>query len=77
MMFNIEKNVPFPGCKIHGHSKSKMMREAVKDMEIGDSFLYPLGWDISLFSNAVKHTGKTFTRKKDRETSQYRIWRVA
>lgn len=69
--FTIEKGIPMPAKR----AESNSLLNALRDMEVGDSFLIPLKTRNALHSYQKK-TGHTFSSRKI-SVDQARVWRIA
>lgn len=73
-MIVIEKNVP-----IRASSKRQALSEALRSMEIGDSFAVPWSTAVTTRANVYyvqKTTERRFSCRKVSDT-ELRVWRIA
>lgn len=70
--FKIEKGIPLPGEK---GSTAATAAQTLRNMEVGDSFLYPKEKRANLFTTAYRLAGiKIATRSVDDKS--VRVWRT-
>ena len=74
--FVIEKGVKMPS-----NIRGKTPLYPFRDMQVGDSFVAPIGIRHKLQCAAsafsARHPGFKFSCKEDKETKTFRVWRVA
>jgi RNA polymerase sigma factor (sigma-70 family) len=74
LMFSIEKNIPIPQ---RGQGKASELRETLKTMGVGDSFLMPFTpRNLSDVHKIAKTLGLVITTRKASETER-RVWLVS
>ena len=71
MTIEIEKGIEIPAK----HERVAGLGKTLKNMEVGDSFLYPLNKRTSVPGMALKHKPKRFVTRKVDE-NHIRVWRV-
>lgn len=75
-MIRVQKGVPMPAIRPRGRKGTKYARYPWKQMEIGDSFLFPneIGRACHAMVIAASKAGRKF--KAAKTDDGYRCWRV-
>lgn len=69
MQIKIEHGIPMPLCSADGH-----VIKALRQMKVGDSFVYPRNHQASISGIGQRAGVKLVTRKLNDDT--IRVWRV-
>jgi hypothetical protein len=72
MSIQIEKNIPMPG---NPGSPAASVLQTLRNMEVGDSFVYPLQKRNGFFAIAARVPGAKF-KTRTVAKGEMRVWRV-